>query len=359
MAVRAAFLTSPPIGSDDVYRYMWDGKVQVSGIDPYRYAPNDPALQELHTTRLPSLVNHPDMRTIYFPFTQWVFSACSALSGEAIWGYKAVLLLSEVLTIVALTLLAGRHGGGNKYALLYALCPLPIIQFALDAHVDALGLPLLAWGLLWYLDGKKGRGYLLIGLSMSVKPVALVLLPLFFLHEKGVRNRLAAVVVPLAAFAVQFVPYLFSSHLFEALTTFARHWVFNGALFEAVNFMVADNQRSRAVCAVVLAASLALLYLARLPMHRKLSHAVLLLLLCSPVVHPWYVAWLAVLIPLVPVRSAIVYASTASLTAFTILTYKQTGVWQQYPIAMALEYIPVLAAFAWEMFPTTRTQPVT
>ncbi len=247
--------------------------------------------------------------------------------------------------------------GGDKYALLYALSPLPILQFALDAHVDALGLPLLAWGLLWYLDGKKGRAYVLIGLSMSVKPVALVLLPLLFLHEKGVRNRLAAVIVPLTAFAVQFVPYLFSSHLFEALTTFTRHWVFNGALFEIVNSLVADNQRSRAVCAVVLVASLALLSLGRSPLKQKISHAVLLLLLCSPVVHPWYVAWLAVLIPLAPVRSAIVYAATASLTAFTILTYRQTGVWQQYPIAMALEYLPVVVAFGWEVLRPTRTRP--
>jgi len=359
--VRASFLTSTPVGSDDVYRYMWDGKVQAAGIDPYLYPPNDPALSGLHSSVLPALVNHPDMRTLYFPFTQWVFRACYAVSGEAVWGYKAVLLLAEMLTIVALIRLAGRYGGSRKVVLLYALCPLPIIQFALDAHVDALGLPFLAWGLLLVLAGKRTAGYVLLGISMAVKPVALVFLPILVLNERGARNRLVALVAPPGIFALQFIPYLSSPHLFDALTTYTRHWVFNGPVFEVINVLVADNQRARTICSVILAASLVLLLLGRQPVRQRIAHAVLLLLLCSPVVHPWYVTWLAVLIPLVPGRAAITFAATSSLTVFTVLTYRQTGVWQQYPVAMAAEYLPVLVLFLMDLLSRpheTVAQPV-
>jgi hypothetical protein len=349
VALRAAFLGSTPIGSDDVYRYLWDGKVQAAGIDPYRYPPDDPALVHLHSDRLPALVNHPDLRTLYFPLTQWIFYAAFVLSGEALLGIKMILLIAETLTILALALMAGKYAGGSRYALLYVLCPLPILQFALDGHIDAIGIAFLAWGLLRYLDGKKGWSYLLIGLSLSVKPVALVMLPLLFLQERGAKRRIAAVLVPLLVFGMQFVPYLFSQGLFDALFTFTRHWVFNGALFELINAAVADNQRTRVICAITLTALLGLLYLSRLPLSRQLSFSVLLLLLCSPVVHPWYVAWLAVLIPLAQSPSAVVYAATVSLASFTVLTYAGSGVWRQYPLAMLAEYLPVALVFVREL----------
>jgi hypothetical protein len=358
LLVRMSFITATPIGSDDVSRYMWDGRVQAAGINPYLYAPSAPELDSLHTPLLPASVNHPDMKTIYFPLSQWVFYGCYRLSGDAIWGYKAVLLCSECVLFLALTLLIRKLSLPPKHLLLYALCPLPIMQFAVDAHLDGLGLPLLLFGMFLLTRGQSLTGLVLLGLSLSVKPVALLVLPIAFLTARGWRSRALTVLVPTVIFGVQFLPYIASSRPFEALSTFARHWTFNGVFFEALNSLLADNQQSRMVCAAVLAVVLLFIYLSRKDFFVRAYLAVLFLLLLSPVVHPWYVTWLAALLPIVPRWSGLSYVSTVSLTSFTVLTYTLTGSWEQYPIVLVAEYLPVLILLAIEFRPKSEEFPL-
>jgi len=351
LIVRASFLNMIPIGSDDVYRYLWDGKVQAQGINPYRYAPSDQELRFLQSDILPDRVNHPDMKTVYFPFTQWMYLLSYHLSGESVWGFKLLLLLAEAATLLTLFLLLRHFAMPPRLLLLYALCPLPVLQFAVDAHLDALGFPLLLGGLLLYARGRVLPGLLLLGLSLAVKPVGLVILPVLFFQENTWTARIRVVLVPLITVAVQFLPYLAGTHPFDALLIFAGNWLFNGPVFSALHVITANNLSTRLVCALLLV--LVLLLVVLVPGKRtwpeKTYYAILALLLLSPVVHPWYVGWLAVVVPLVPRWSGIVYVSTVSLTAFTVLRYVTTGTWVEYPAILVLEYLPVLILLALEL----------
>jgi hypothetical protein len=349
LAVRLSFLLADPIGSDDAYRYLWDGRVQAAGINPYRFAPDAPQLQHLQSAALPSKVNHPHMKSLYFPLTQWFFFVAYSLSGEAIWGFKLILFLAESATLFALSLLVRRLSLGPHLVLLYALCPLPVFQFAVDAHLDALGLPFLAFGVLLYLNGKSTAALILLGLSAAVKPVSLVLLPLFFLNESGVRRRLLVLVVPAGILVLHFVPYFFSADPFEAFMQFARHWTFNGAVFETLNLYLHDNQRARLVSGIILGIALLLMYLRSRDFVQRVYYSVLLLLLFSPVVHPWYVAWLAVLLPIAGRWSGIVLAATTSFASLTVLTFIQTGLWEQSALVLVLEYLPVFLLLSLEL----------
>ena len=136
--IRLSFLTTTPVGSDDIYRYMWDGKVQSADFSPYQFAPDSSALEHLHSALLPASANHADMKSPYFPFSEWTFYICYQLSGEAVWGYKLLLFLAELATISGLFLLLSQLKLPARFILLYALCPLSIIQFGLDGHIDAL-----------------------------------------------------------------------------------------------------------------------------------------------------------------------------------------------------------------------------
>ncbi len=349
MALRFSFLATEPIGSDDAYRYLWDGKVQADGISPYQYPPNAPELQHLHSERLPALLNHPEMRTIYFPVSQWLFAAAYRLAGEHIWGIKLLLLLAEGVTIVSILLLARGKNVSPTSVLLYALCPLPILQFAVDAHVDGFGLALLGLALFLFLSERKSLGLIFLGLSIAIKPVALVVLPVLFLHEMRLRYRLAVLLIPLAVVLAQFFPYLESAGLFESLLTFTSHWVFNGALFEILNSLVHDNQVARILCALVLALALPFVYRRNQDPTEKMYYAVLLLLLCSPVVHPWYVTWLVLFLPLVRRWSGITFAGTVSLAGITAMQYSLTGRWEQDTAVLLAEYLPVLAFLVLEL----------
>lgn len=347
--VRAGFLASDPIGSDDVYRYMWDGRVQSHGLNPYAYPPSAPELDSLHSRLLPGAVNHPDLKTLYFPASQWLCFVCYQLSGEHIWGYKLLLLIAEIATMLGLFLLTRRLEIPPRFILLYALCPLPILQFALDAHIDGLGLPLLIFGLVLYIDGRKSFSYLLLALSASVKPVALLLLPILMPQEKGVWNKTRVSLIPAIVIAGEFIPYVFHSNPFDGLFRFAENWTFNGAVFETLFLFIPDNQKARIICAALLGVALVILYLRRNQIIDTYYFAVILLLVLSPVVHPWYIAWLIVLLPVARKWSGIVLASTASLTSYTIMNYRIYGLWLQSPVVLILEYVPVLAILAFEL----------
>jgi alpha-1,6-mannosyltransferase len=347
--VRLSFTATPPIGSDDVYRYIWEGKVQASGNSPYLYRPDAEELRHLHSSLLPSAVNHPEMKTVYFPLTQWVFFLCYQIGGESVWSLKLALLLAETLTIIGLLRLTTLLGIPASSALLYALCPLPILQFAVDAHIDGLGLPLLVFGLLSYQRNKRVMAFTLIGLSLSVKPVALVFLPLLWFLEKGTWGKMKAVMIPVLVLTVQFIPYLRSSNPFEALSTFSQHWTFNGAIFEVLNLYFADNQRTRLICAFLLGIAVLLLWFRNRSFWDRLYYSVLFLLLFSPVVHPWYVTWLVALLPVTKRWSGVVFAAMVSFTVFTIITYQLDGIWKQYPVAMVIEYVPVFVVLAREL----------
>lgn len=99
LLIRFAFIPVHPVGSDDYYRYVWDGKVQAHGINPYRYAPADTALNSLHTEILPKLINYPDMKTIYPPLSEIIFYLSYLISGESFIGQKIFLLLSELISL--------------------------------------------------------------------------------------------------------------------------------------------------------------------------------------------------------------------------------------------------------------------
>jgi alpha-1,6-mannosyltransferase len=347
--VRLSFISFTPIGSDDIYRYMWDGKVQTAGINPYQYLPNDTTLNSLHTNILPQKMNYIDMRTIYFPLSQWLFYIGYQLSGETVWGYKVLLLLFELFTMTAIFLLLKKLKISQKYALLYILCPLPIIHFAIDAHLDGFGLPLLLLAILFYLSKMKNLSYIFLGLSLTIKPIGLVLIPILFLNEKGIANKIKSLAVPMLAFFIQFIPYIITTNPFEAFIIYSKNWTFNGVLFDIIDTFMKFNAKTRMICWLFLGTALLPLYLSKRSLLEKIYYSVLLLMIFSPVVHPWYVAWLAILLPIVPRWSGIMYAATSSLTAFTVLNYHRYGVWTEYPTVLIFEYIPVIILIALEL----------
>ncbi len=346
--IRFFFLFSDPIGSDDVYRYMWDGKTQEAGINPYMYKPIDPKLNFLHSDILPSKMNFQNMKTIYFPLSQWLFYFAYKVSGENVWAYKLLLLISEILTLFMLYKILCSLKVQTKLVLLYALAPLSIIQFALDAHLDAFGLPLLLSFIYFYLNEKKLLAAIFLGLSFSIKPVGVLILPILFLREKKISTKLMLVTVPFIAFGVQFLPYIFSSNPFEAFLIYSRNWIYNGLVFNLLNSFIQNNQTTRLLCSMLLVISLLPIYFSKKQFLDKIYFAVLLLMVFSPVVHPWYIAWLLILSILAMKLSGVYLSAAASLTSLTIVSYYTNGIWKDFILVQLVEYLPVLVLLIYE-----------
>jgi hypothetical protein len=162
---RAILLFSEPIQEVDIYRYIWDGRVAVQGVSPYRHAPADviaahggtPSgaslgrLAELKDGSRPigtilSRVHYPEVRTIYPPVSQLIFAGAALVTPPQttvqtqVRIMKAVLLLFDIGSICLLMTLLAALGIPPARALVYAWCPLVLKEFANSGHLDSIAV---------------------------------------------------------------------------------------------------------------------------------------------------------------------------------------------------------------------------
>ena len=146
--MRAVLMPAPMLLSSDIYRYVWDGRVQAAGINPYRYIPADPALAGLRDTAIYPNINRANYaRTIYPPMAQVFFAAMGRISDSVI-AMKLAMFLCEVIAVLCLLRLLGLAKLPPERVLIYAWNPLVLWSFALDGHVDAVAVGLLGLALL-------------------------------------------------------------------------------------------------------------------------------------------------------------------------------------------------------------------
>ncbi len=148
IAMRVPVLLAPPFLSSDVYRYVWDGRVQVAGINPYRYVPADPALLPLRDAAIfPHINRAGTARTIYPPAAQLVFQAVARVS-DSVVAMKLAMVAFEALACWAMLRLLALAQLPAERVLIYAWNPLAVWEFAGNGHVDAIAIGLLAVALL-------------------------------------------------------------------------------------------------------------------------------------------------------------------------------------------------------------------
>jgi len=154
VVMRAALLFAPA-HSTDIYRYIWDGRVQADGINPYRYVPADPALSHLRDGAIYESVNRKEYApTIYPPMAQAVFFLASRVS-ETVTMMKAAMLAFEALAIFALIELLKSRRLPTVFVSLYALHPLAVWEIAGSGHVDVVAVALMLCALLAAEKGKR------------------------------------------------------------------------------------------------------------------------------------------------------------------------------------------------------------
>ena len=141
---RLPVLCAPPYLSSDIYRYIWDGRVEAAGINPYRYIPADPHLEALRDLRIYPQINRNNYApTIYPPVAEAIFLGVTRVS-ESVTAMKAAMVGFEVVTVVVLFRLLAGAALPSARILVYAWHPLPIWEFAGSGHIDAAMIALIA-----------------------------------------------------------------------------------------------------------------------------------------------------------------------------------------------------------------------
>ena len=205
---RLLVVAAPPVFSNDVYRYIWDGKVQAAGINPYRYLPIDPALAPLrdpartppNATSIYPNINRPDYaHTIYPPAAQAVF-ALVGLTAPTLWTMKAVMLAFDLLTAGLAMLLLREAGRPMIQALVWLWNPLVIWELSGGGHIDATASAATAAALLLAIRARPGWAGAALGVAVLFKLLPAVLFPALW-RKWDWRTPLAAAAVIVGAYA--------------------------------------------------------------------------------------------------------------------------------------------------------------
>jgi hypothetical protein len=326
LAMRLIVLPSPP-ASSDIYRYIWDGRVQAAGINPYQYLPADPALQGLRDQAIYPHINRADYApTIYPPMAQWVFFAATRIS-ETTTFMKAVMIGFEGLAVWAILQLLSARGLPSTRVLLYAWHPLPLWEFAGSGHVDAIAIAFL---LLAFVAADR-RSPILGGIALAagvlVKYFPAVAGPSIY---KRWDWRLPAAFA--ASLALLYLPYLGAGAKvigflggYVAEEGFAEGsgiflWQLAGTVLHLPAHAFAFYFPLAAI--VMAALGLAVLFRRRDPkayLKADLAAAMLLavtfMVLFSPH-YPWYFAWLIPFVCIYPLAAVIYLTCAASYLHF-------------------------------------------
>jgi len=309
-----------PALSDDVYRYVWDGRLQLHGVHPYRFAPDDPSLVALRDADW-ARINHPELKTIYPPTSQIVFLVLAAL-GAGPTGFKLAIGLLDFGAVLALRRLLRPLGVPRDRVILYAWNPLAVLETAGSGHIEPLGILLVLLATGWIIGCRPRLSMAALAAATWVKLLPALLLPAFG-RRSGPRGWAAALLVLAALVA----PYaLTGPAVGGGLLDYAERWQRNAFLFagveraiaavdpaDALKAAIAALQRriggwpipwdalyrhvwpgdlARLVVAVAVAAWALLVALrGRVDPLRQVLLVLGAALLLSPTVHPWYVLW--------------------------------------------------------------------
>ena len=335
------FLRLPPGADDDIHRYVWDGRLQRLGYNPYLVTPNDPAVTSLHTGET-STLNNPDLPTLYPPGAELFFRLVTAIH-ESAFALKVAFVICDLAIVFVLLEILRCTGQPAHTVLVFAWNPLLAIEVAGSGHVDILGALLLLMSLAALLRRWSITAAVTLALAIAVKFVPIVLLPLYWKRVR-VRDAVLATIVV----ACLYVPFLHHGRIpIGSLGVYVQGFRFNGPVFALLHSVLPS------LVLAVLAVFVGLLIAIRLRTStRELSPDLFAWpmaasLFCAPVVFPWYLLWL------VPFFTSPATLLILVWTVTLVPVYVQwhlralTGVWGALPAwVMFVEHGCVMVAAA-------------
>jgi len=282
------FLRVPPGPDDDVHRYVWDGRLQRLGYNPYIVVPSDPAAKGMHTPETRTL-NNPDLPSPYPAGAQLFFRAVTAIQESAVALKVAFVVCEFAIVFVLLDVLRCSRQGAHL-VLAYAWNPLLAIEVAGSGHIDVVGALLLLVSGAALVRRWQATAAVALGLAIAVKFLPVVLLPLYW---KRIRIRDA--VLAAAVVGLLYVPFLNHGRIpIGSLGTYVQNFRFNGPVFAALA-QVAPPQLLAGLAVLVGLVTATWLRRRRAAPEwspDQFAWPMAACLLCAPVVFPWYLLWL-------------------------------------------------------------------
>ncbi len=362
IGARIAFLIIAPeatVLSDDVFRYMWDGRVVDTGINPLTYAPDDPILTPLRDAVFYPHINHSHLPTIYPPLSQYFFWVAYKLTPESIVGFKIVSLIMEMIAWgIAWWYMTVRQINRHHLVVL-AWCPLMIWEFVYSAHLDMLALPMLVLALTLLAKDRPVVASAILAAAGTIKFVGWLFLPLCF-WQMSARTKMYAIAAASATMVVLYYPFITAEEkIFGSLGTYLEQWRFNGSLYQLAALIFDDPDWLR----WVLGGLFALWWIVATRLRQSVEDRWLAIWLgfvvFTTTLFPWYMLWVMPALLWRRWAPMLWLVGTVLMSYQYLIDYELTSRWADTTLSMIIQYggfYPLLGWWAWRLWSNRRSE---
>ena len=344
LACRVPLMVGPVNYDSDMVRYVWDGRVQRFGYNPYAVVPSDPALAHTHTEdtiRMPSR----NAQTPYPPAAQ-IFFRLMVTASESARVMKVVLTLLDMWTIFLVLQWLRATGRSEWMVIGYAWNPLVILEVAHSGHIDALGAFWIALCALWMARRRTALASVAYTLAVATKLLPIVLAPLFL----G-RVRIRDIALGGVTLVLLYLPFMSAGiDPLGAVPNVVAHIRFNSPIFRPLAWLATPS----GAAAFALLAGLTAAGWARWTLEigdpAAWAWPMAIALACAPVIYPWYLLYFTPFLLSAVTLPLTVWTWTV-IPVYLVWEWAQYGArWRVPNWLMAVEYGAVLAAIAWVAF---------
>ena len=324
---RLTMAPATPALSGDVYRYRWEGAAQGRGLNPYLVSPAEVERDETYA-RIPA----PEARAGYGPVAslgEWAaFGIARRLTSDpnrqAFW-MKLPALAFEAATLVLLSRVLP-----VERLLIYAWCPLPIVEFWWNGHNDAMAVLWMVVALVLARDGRRwSAAHGALGLAIAVKWWPVVMWPLLLAKTpKWWRSVwIAPAVVGASALPYWTPEWLQMITNARYMSGFVGGWRNNDSLYGLLLAVTGDQYLAKYASFALLAAAVLWMIVRRWPLERAALGAVVVMLLVSANCHPWYLTWLVPLAAFAPWPPLLVWQLLMPMAYMVLVNWHARGEW--------------------------------
>ena len=362
LLLRMAALATPPYLSDDIYRYVWDGRVQAAGINPYRFVPESRELLALRDGEIYPRINRRGYApTIYPPLAEALFLAGTRISESVTW-VKLLMIAFEALTVWILVRLLRSLQLPPERVLIYAWNPLAIWEFAGSGHIDAAAIAFMVLAVWARRCNRPGLTGLSLACATLTKLYPAVIFPALYRRWDWKMPAAfgAAVVLAYLPFVsvgrrvLGFLPAyveeegLISGERFYPWKLIHNVWAipqFDGVAYLAILLLV------------LLAVAGWLTFRKERHPGDFLTHSLVLAALTTVLFsphYPWYFAWLLPLLVVVPDLS-LLYLTLAAFVLYRVRTHEtpdslfSANTWLYLPFVVLVTARCIWHRFKWQI----------
>jgi len=341
---RALLLPLPPTLSDDMYRYIWDAKVQQDGHNPYALRPDDPSLAHLrddHYLR----VSGRDITALYPPLAEHVFRATYLVAKGPV-AFKLPFVLGDLAVIAMLAAWLRASGGRNHSLALYAWNPLVIVEFSASGHFDSLALALVFAAGLLVARRREAVSTALLTAAALIKAYPVLLLPLWLRRVWRARPQRAWTNAAIAAgLAIACAaPYWRAWPTFLLnMRYYESSWINNASLAAILDWFSGSHELTVGLGAGV-SVGLALWAAGRRLDSMRAGYLIVgAVLLLSPNAFSWYFTWIIPFLCFFPNPAWLMLTVLQFFSYHVLIGYQAAGEWRFDPLFLWLTYGPFFA----------------